>query len=180
MNGDYTKPFPVSVIGKEKIDLSDDKQKLAVTEAQTLGRLLAAEGFLVLTGGLGGIMEAVSKGVCEAGGISIGFVPILSEEEKQARRVSRFQTCQINTGMDQRVRIPLLINSCQAVIIISGGTGAWLEVMFAVANNVPVLSLFKTGGTAEKIVSEGQFQEEVTPCESVEMVLTLIKALRGN
>ena len=42
------------------------------TEARALGAELARRGFVVCTGGYGGVMEAVSRGAKEAGGRTIG------------------------------------------------------------------------------------------------------------
>jgi uncharacterized protein (TIGR00725 family) len=40
--------------------------------ARELGRRLAEAGFIVMSGGYGGTMEAVSRGAREAGGLAIG------------------------------------------------------------------------------------------------------------
>ncbi|KKM63532.1 hypothetical protein LCGC14_1510500, partial [marine sediment metagenome] len=46
-----------------------------LAEAERAGGLLAAAGALVITGGLGGVMEAASKGALEAGGLTVGILP---------------------------------------------------------------------------------------------------------
>ena len=48
------------------------EEDAAYAEAMELGRLLAQRGHTVLTGGYIGVMEAVSRGACEAGGHVIG------------------------------------------------------------------------------------------------------------
>src|SRR6056297_503930 len=44
-------------------------------QAEALGRAIAEHGWILVCGGRGGIMEAVSKGCDEAGGLSIGILP---------------------------------------------------------------------------------------------------------
>ncbi|MBW3666080.1 MAG: LOG family protein [Actinobacteria bacterium] len=54
-------------------------------EAETVGRLLAEAGFGVVTGGYGGSMEAVSKGVAERNGQVVGITaPALFPERTAA------------------------------------------------------------------------------------------------
>ena len=43
--------------------------------AFSVGRLIATEGCILLTGGRGGVMEAASQGASEAGGFVAGIVP---------------------------------------------------------------------------------------------------------
>jgi uncharacterized protein (TIGR00730 family) len=58
----------VSVFGSARIKPASPYYEAAVET----GRLLAAAGFSVITGGGPGIMEAANKGAYEAGGVSIG------------------------------------------------------------------------------------------------------------
>ncbi|MCA9729010.1 MAG: TIGR00725 family protein, partial [Candidatus Eisenbacteria bacterium] len=43
--------------------------------ARWVGRLLAACGAVVVTGGRGGVMEAASRGALAQGGVTIGILP---------------------------------------------------------------------------------------------------------
>ncbi len=151
----------VAVLGKEKINIENPEHRFAMEEAYILGKELGREKIVVLTGGLGGIMESISKGVAESGGVSAGFIPILSAEEEETRKPNKYSTIKIKTGMDQRLRIPLLINSSNAIIVISGGMGAWLEASFALANGIPIITLPKTGGTAARLALETPFKDKV-------------------
>jgi len=44
-------------------------------DAYLLGRFLGQRGAVVVCGGLGGVMEAVSRGAHEAGGLTVGILP---------------------------------------------------------------------------------------------------------
>lgn len=167
----------VAVLGKEKIDINNPEHQTAMEEGYKLGKLLGKERIIVLTGGLGGIMESVSKGVADSGGISIGFIPILSEEEIKLRKPNQYSTVKIRTGMDQRLRIPLLINSSDAIVVISGGTGAWLEAGFALANGIPIITLPNTGGTASRLVTEPPFKDKVIVAKNSEYAVKIIAKL---
>lgn len=59
----------VSVFGSARTDENDESYKLAEETATKLVR----EGFAIITGGGGGVMEAANKGASQAGGKSIGL-----------------------------------------------------------------------------------------------------------
>lgn len=61
-------------------------------QAETLGRLLAENGYGVLTGGGGGIMEAAHKGAFAAGGETVGLNIVLPHEQ----RPNPYQTKSLN------------------------------------------------------------------------------------
>jgi uncharacterized protein (TIGR00725 family) len=56
-------------MGSARIRSADPRYDVAVR----VGRELAAAGFVVMTGGYGGLMEAVSRGASEAGGAVVGL-----------------------------------------------------------------------------------------------------------
>ena len=59
----------VSCFGSARVPESDPRY----AQALTTGRLLAQDGFTVITGGGPGLMEAANRGATEAGGVSVGL-----------------------------------------------------------------------------------------------------------
>ena len=59
----------VTIMGSARLKPNNKYYKIA----EEVGRLLAKEGFTVITGGGPGIMEAANKGAFEAGGESAGL-----------------------------------------------------------------------------------------------------------
>lgn len=98
----------------------------AYEEAFRLGRLIGERGYTVLTGGYVGTMEAVSRGVAEAGGHVIG----VTCDEIEAWRPVR-----PNAWVQEEMRFPslrqrlnALIDQCDAAIALPGGIGTLAEV----------------------------------------------------
>src|SRR2546425_5529637 len=59
----------VGVMGSARIQPGDPRYDVALR----VGREMATAGFVVMTGGYGGLMEAVSRGAAEAGGAGVGL-----------------------------------------------------------------------------------------------------------
>lgn len=60
----------VSVVGPGETATTAD-----LAEARHAGRLLARRGYVVVTGGLDGVMAAAAEGVREAGGVALALLP---------------------------------------------------------------------------------------------------------
>lgn len=65
----------IGVMGPSLGSYPKDKKLAARIDktAEEIGRLLALEGIIVLTGGCDGVMEAAMRGAKQAGGLTIGF-----------------------------------------------------------------------------------------------------------
>ena len=66
-------------------------------EARALGAALAAKGFVVCSGGYGGVMEAVSRGAKEAGGHTLAITAEFFSDRKSTR---------LNSSHIQKSRMP--------------------------------------------------------------------------
>ena len=112
-----------------------------------IGCLLAQEGFLVFCGGGKGVMEAISKGVSEAGGTVIGIL-----KGKELDEGNDYLTIPIATGMDI-ARNAVLAYNCDAAIAISGEYGTMSEIAYAFQLDKPVIG-YKTWDINQVIQAE--------------------------
>jgi len=104
-------------------------------DAYELGKLLAKEGFLVYCGGGNGVMEAVSKGVNEGGGTTVGILKGDSLDE-----MNDYISVPMATNMGI-TRNALLAYNCDAAVAISGKYGTLSEIAFAMQLEKPVVGL---------------------------------------
>jgi uncharacterized protein (TIGR00725 family) len=130
-------------------------------QAETVGRLLAQRGARVLCGGLGGVMEAASRGARSAGGETIGILPGSDPDA-----ANPFIDIAIATGLGY-IRNVLLIRASDAVIAIDGKAGTLSEVAFSLIERKPVVSLGSWNPDPSVVVAE-------SPEDSVEKVFRLI------
>lgn len=105
--------------------------------ARKLGSLLADKGYVILTGGGPGIMEAANRGAKEAGGMSVGCNILLPMEQKPNHYLDKWITIRYFF-----VRKVLLIKYSKAFIIFPGGYGTLDEFFES-------LTLIQTGKMPE-------------------------------
>ena len=103
--------------------------------AREVGRRLAEARAVVLCGGLGGVMEAVSQGAAEAGGTVVGILP---GGERAAG--NPYLTLAIATGLGE-ARNAVLTSAADSVIAIGGGWGTLSEIGLARRRDRPVVAL---------------------------------------
>jgi uncharacterized protein (TIGR00725 family) len=128
--------------------------------AENVGRLVAGENAVLVTGGLGGVMEAASKGAKEAGGITVGILPGFSSED-----ANRFVGIPITTGLSHARNI-IVARSADAVIAVSGEYGTLSEIAIALKLGKPVIGI-NTWDNVEGIIKVN------TPEEAVKKALEL-------
>jgi uncharacterized protein (TIGR00725 family) len=103
--------------------------------AEQVGRELAIAGAVVVTGGLGGVMAAATRGAVEAGGMTIGILPGLDRKE-----ANPWVRAAIPTGIGE-LRNGLVVRASDVVIAIGGEYGTLSEIAFALKSGVPVVGV---------------------------------------
>jgi uncharacterized protein (TIGR00725 family) len=139
----------VAVIGAGECDASLFKL------AREVGRRLAEAGCIVVSGGLGGVMEAASRGASEAGGLVVGIVP-----GADPSAANEHVTLAVATGMGD-ARNAILANTAAGFIAVGGSYGTLTEIAFALKRRKPVVALeswdvdpaVRRATTAEEAVS---------------------------
>lgn len=116
----------------------------ACATAYQLGRLLASKGWITLCGGRkAGVMEAVSRGAKEVGGITVGILP--GEDNQQT---SEHIDIPIITGMGS-ARNNINVLTSKVIVACGMGSGTLSEVALAMKAKKHVIFLEQ---------SENQFQ----------------------
>jgi uncharacterized protein (TIGR00725 family) len=104
--------------------------------AHELGRLIAREGWVLVTGGrAAGVMEAASRGAQEAGGLTLGILP-----GEDASGASPFVDIPVVTGMGQ-ARNNVNVLTSRALVACGTGPGTASEIALALKARKPVVLL---------------------------------------
>jgi uncharacterized protein (TIGR00725 family) len=148
----------------------------AITWARRLGALIAGEGWVVLSGGRAtGVMDAVSRGAKEAGGLVVGILPSADGAE-----VSDHVDIAVVTGMGSaRNNINILSSD---VVIACGNTeaGTLSEIALAIKAGKPVVLLtedLEARAFLERVGS-GLVRSAATPEDGIAAVRVLLGRAR--
>ncbi len=128
--------------------------------ARLLGERLAASGFAIVCGGLGGVMKGVCEGAFRAGGITIGILP-----GKFADEANPFVKIPIVTAMSH-ARNAIIVRTADVVVAVDGKYGTLSEIALALSIGKKVFSIETTWNI-----------KGVDKAKSVEEVLAKIKKL---
>jgi len=109
----------VSIFGSSRTQPDDPQYK----KAEAIAALFVKNGFGVITGGGGGIMEAANKGATEAGGTSVGLNIKLPFEQKP----NPYATIQMEFKYFF-IRKVMFIKYAAAYVVMPGGFGTMDEL----------------------------------------------------
>jgi uncharacterized protein (TIGR00725 family) len=119
----------IAVIGGRRVE------KSLLEEAEKVGRLIARSGMALVCGGLGGVMEAASRGARSEGGTTIGILP-----QDHKRDVNDYIDIPIVTGMGIGRNV-IIARTADALVAIGGEYGTLSEIAFALQLGKPVIGV---------------------------------------
>jgi uncharacterized protein (TIGR00725 family) len=117
------------VIGEQ--DARPEMRRLA----EEVGREVARRGGVLVCGGLGGVMEAASRGAAESGGVVVGILPGTRAEE-----ANPYVTIPVVTGLGE-ARNVIVVRTSDALVAVGGSYGTLSEIAYALKLGVPVVGL---------------------------------------
>jgi hypothetical protein len=103
--------------------------------AREVGSLVAERGWTVLCGGLGGVMEAASRGASERGGLVVGILP---GESRSGGNPHLDVVLPTNMGHGRNV---IIAQASDVLIAVGGGYGTLSEIALGLKMGKPVVSL---------------------------------------
>jgi hypothetical protein len=119
----------IAVIGAS--EASPEEEQIAYA----LGRLIAGKGWILVNGGLWGVMLHSSRGAHDAGGITVGILPV-----EDTRAANPFVRIPIATAMGQ-ARNAVIAYTADALIAVGGEYGTLSEIAFGLKLRKPVVAL---------------------------------------
>ncbi len=122
--------------------------------AEEVGRLIAKEGMTLVNGGLGGVMQASSKGAKAENGTTVGILPGLNPKD-----ANEYTDIPIPTGLGE-MRNLLIVRAATGLIAIGGGYGTLSEIALALKLKKPMIGL-KTWDISQDIMVAASAKEAV-------------------
>ena len=117
-----------------------------------LGKRLIAEKYRIVSGGLGGVMKAVSEGAKKSENYYEGCtICVLPGEHK--RDSNHFCDIIVPTGFGIN-RNTVIINTADILIAVGGGSGTMSEISFAWQKGKTVLCVTEFGGWSKELAGK--------------------------
>ena len=144
-----SRKFQIGVMGSAAdLNYSKNIEKIA----QEVGKLIAESGNITVYGAekdYDSLSTAASRGAKSTGGLTVGITYGKSKDVWDKKGDTDIIIC---TGIDRGGgREFVLVNSCDAIILISGGSGTLTEAAIAYQSDIPIVAITKTGGWADKL-----------------------------
>jgi uncharacterized protein (TIGR00725 family) len=138
----------IAVIGGSQ----PDQESLKI--AEKVGRLIAEKGAILITGGMGGVMQAASKGAKHAHGLVIAILPGYDKDE-----ANPYVDIPIVTGLSEARNI-IIARTCDCAIAIDGSYGTLSEIAYCLMFQRPVIGI-NTWDMDDKIIKVNNAEQAV-------------------
>ena len=123
--------------------------------AREVGKAIAVRGHITVYGAekdYDSLSTAAARGAKEGGGLTVG---VTYGKGKEIWDTQGSTDIIIATGIERGGgREFVLVNSCDAIILLSGGSGTLTEAAIAYQAGIPIVALAGTGGWADKLAEE--------------------------
>ncbi len=149
-------------------DAGEDACRLA----EEVGRHLARRGAVLVTGGLGGAMEAACRGAKSEGGTTVGILP--GHDRADA---NEWVDVAIATGLGE-ARNSIVVRAADVVIAVAGEYGTLSEIALALKVGTPVVGL-ATWELARAGSPVPAIAVATTPAEAAERAVALAMERRA-
>ncbi len=147
-NMKFNKKLQIAVIGPagpEEYPKDSAPSPRIYELAEEIGKKLAQNNCIVVTGGKSGIMFSAARGAKSVGGMTVGMI---TKDERFSS--NEFTDVEIALGAQvigmQEYLLPIM---CDALIVLGGGAGTLIEIAAAYSNNRPIVALEGTGSWAD-------------------------------
>jgi len=160
------KKLYVGVIGGG-YNLSQDVEEIIVK----MGKIIAREGWIIICGGKGGVMEAIAKGASQEGGTIIGILPGTSRDEGNP-----YLTYAIPTALGH-FRNFIVAQASDILVAFEGEYGTLSEIAIGLRLGKPVISLAGWELGRRGFKAEGIY-EASSPEEAIELIKKILKVGR--
>jgi uncharacterized protein (TIGR00725 family) len=155
----------IGIIGGGNADAATSKI------AYETGSLIAERGAQLVTGGLGGVMEAASKGAYEKKGTVIAIIPSNNKIDSNP-----FATVIIPSGMGI-ARNVLVVQTADVLIAFPGEYGTLSEIGLALNIGKPVIAMPGVWNIGKAgMVDAGLFKQANDPAHAVGLALGILAA----
>lgn len=110
-------------------------KKEILEKAELMGKLIAKNGYILVNGGMGGVMEASSRGAKSENGLVISILPGINTDESNI-----YTDIAIPTGLGY-MRNPLVVFNSDIIIAIDGSFGTLSELAYSNIYNKKIFGL---------------------------------------
>ncbi len=149
----------VSIIGDSSVPEGDSR----LTFAYELGKALVDNGYRVVSGGMGGVMQAAFEGAkaseCYTEGDTIAILPMFDRKAG-----NKFADITIATGLD--IYRNVIVANSDAVVAVGGGSGTLAEISSAWTLKRLILAYDRGAGWSSKVADtrlDGRVRYEEIP-----------------